>query len=110
MTTLVESTRQFDKESRRLIRKFRSLRDELDLLRSQLQRGERPGNRLAGIGYKAYKVRLANRSAQRGKSGGFRVIYQDRSGQMVLLLLIFSKTEHSDLPDDVIMRVIEESN
>ncbi|MCY3832463.1 MAG: hypothetical protein OXG85_05570 [Chloroflexi bacterium] len=110
MTTLVESTGRFDNESRRLIRKFRSLRNELDLLKSQLQQGDRPGDRLTGIGYKAYKVRLPNRSARRGKSGGFRVIYQERSGQLVLLLLIFSKTERGDIPNDVIIRVIEEAN
>ena len=109
MTTLVESTSRFDRESRRLIRKFRSLRNELDLLKSQLKSGDRPGNRLTGIGYEAYKVRLPNRSARRGKSGGFRVIYQERSGRLVLLLLVYSKTERSDIPDDVIVRVIEEA-
>lgn len=110
MTTLVESTSRFDRESRRLIRKFRSLRNELDLLKSQLQQGNRPGDRLTGIGYEAYKVRLPNRSARRGKSGGFRAIYQERSGRLVLLLLIYSKTERADIPDDVIIRVIEEAN
>jgi len=110
MTTLVESTGRFDNESRRLIRKFRSLRNELDQLKSQLQRGDRPGDRLAGIGYEAYKVRLPNRSARRGKSGGFRVIYQERSGRLILLLLIYSKTERADIPDDVIIRVIEEAD
>jgi len=110
MTTLVESTGRFDNESRRLIRKFRSLRDELDILRSQLKRGDRPGDRLVGIGYEAYKVRLPNRSARHGKSGGFRVIYQDKSSHLVLLLLIYSKTERADIPDDVIIRLIEEAS
>ena len=93
-----------------MIRKFRSLRNELDLLKSQLQQGNRPGDRLTGIGYEAYKVRLPNRSARRGKSGGFRAIYQERAGRLVLLLLIYSKTERADIPDDVIIRVIEEAN
>ncbi len=109
MTTRVESTGRFDNESRRLIRKFRSLRNELDLLKSQLQQGNRPGDRLTGIGYEAYKVRFPNRSAWRGKRGGFRVIYQERSGRFVLLLLVYSKTERADIPDDVIIRVIEEA-
>ena len=110
MTTLVESTDRFDSESRRLIRKFRSLRNELDLLKSQLQSGDRPGDRLARIGYQTYKVRLPNRSARRGKSGGFRVIYQEKSGRLVLLLLVYSKTERADIPDDVIIRVIAEAS
>jgi len=53
---------------------------------------------------------LPNRSARRGKSGGFRVIYQERSGRLVLLLLVYSKTERADIPDDVIIRVIEETS
>ncbi|MCY3866465.1 MAG: hypothetical protein OXG68_13595 [Chloroflexi bacterium] len=109
MTTRVESTGRFENESRRLIRKFRSLRNELDSLKLQLRGGDRPGDRLAGIGYEAYKVRLPNRSARRGKSGGFRVIYQEKSGRLVLLLLVYSKTEYADIPDDVIIRVIEEA-
>ena len=63
---------------------------------------------MAGLGYRVFKVRLPNRSARRGKSGGFRVIYQEKSGRLVLLLLVYSKTERADIPDEVIIRVIEE--
>ena len=108
MTSRVETTSRFNRESRRLIRKYRYLKDEQNLLKSQLQQGDRPGVRIAGTGYDIKKVRLPNRSASRGKSGGFRVIYQDKSGVLVLLLLIYSKTERSDIPDDVIRRLITE--
>ena len=63
---------------------------------------------MAGIGYEAYKVRLPNRSARRGKSGGFRVIYQEKSGRLVLLLLVYSKTERADIPAALIRSVIAE--
>ena len=106
MKPRVESTNLFDKESRRLSRKYSSLRAEIDYLRDQLQSGERPGNRLVRIGLNAFKVRLPNRSAQRGKSGGFRVIYQEKSGTLVLLLIIYSKTERADIPNEVIRRLI----
>ncbi len=75
-----------------------------------LEQDARPGVKLAGIGYEAYKVRLPNRSARRGKSGGFRVIYQERAGQIVLLLLIYAKTDRADIPNDVIVRVIEDTS
>ena len=61
------------------------------------------------FGFPVYTVRLPNRSARRGKSGGFRVIYQDRDGELILLLLIYSKTERAEIPDDVIIPVIEEA-
>lgn len=110
MKLRVESTKLFDKESRRLSRKFSSLRAEIATLRDQLRQGNRPGSQLTGIGYDVFKVRLPNRSARRGKSGGFRVIYQERSGELVLLLIIYSKTEHADMPDALIRQVIEAAN
>lgn len=110
MPTSVDTAKAFDRESKRLTRRFPSLEADVEQLIRRLERGDRPGDRLIGIGYEAYKVRLPNRSARRGKSGGFRVIYHDKSSHLVLLLLIYSKTERADIPDDVIIRVIEETS
>jgi len=109
MPTRVDTSRAFDRESKRLTRKFPSLEAEVDRLTTQLEKDARPGAKMAGLGYQVFKVRLPNRSAQRGKSGGFRAIYQERSGRLVLLLLIYWKTERADIPDDVIIRAIEEA-
>ena len=65
---------------------------------------------MVGIGYEAYKVRLPNRSARRGKSGGFRVIYYERETTLVLLLIVYSKTERSDIPNEAIIRLIDETD
>ncbi len=108
MPRKIEHSVPFDRESERLSRKYRSLPRELTRLRQQFLAGALPGIRLSGVGHHVYKVRLPNRSARRGKSGGFRVIYQERAGALVLLLLIYSKSERADIPDDVIRRVIAE--
>ncbi|MYD11643.1 MAG: type II toxin-antitoxin system RelE/ParE family toxin [Chloroflexi bacterium] len=108
MPTRVDVGKTFRRQLRRLARKHPSLADSVDELIYQLETDTRPGARLTGLGYEAYKVRLPNRSARRGKSGGFRVIYQEKSGRLVLLLLLYSKTERADIPNDVIIRVIEE--
>ena len=110
MPTKVDIGKTFNRQLRRLARRYPSIADTVDQLIVQLETDVRPGAKLTGIGYEAYKVRLPNRSARRGKSGGFRVIYQDRSSHLVLLLLIYSKTERADIPDDVIIRLIEESS
>lgn len=109
MPTRVDTSNTFDRASRRLTRRFPSLEAEVERLISRLEQDARPGAKLSGLGYQVFKVRLANRSARRGKSGGFRVIYQERSGTLVLLLLIYSKTERADIPDDLIISVIEEA-
>ena len=59
--------------------------------------GERPGQRIPRIGYSVYKVRLPNRAARRGKSGGFRVIYYVQLIDHVTLLTIYSKTDETDI-------------
>ena len=110
MTTQVEIAELFTRKLRRLARKYPSVADEVDDLIINLESDFRPGTKIAGVGYTVYKVRLPNRSAGRGKSGGFCVIYQDRSSHLVLLLLIYSKTEHSYIPNEVIRSVISSAD
>lgn len=78
------------------------------MLMSQLGQDNRPGVKLSGVGREVYKERLPNRSARRGKSGGFRVIYHERAEALVILLIVFSKTERADIPNEVIRRMIAE--
>ena len=110
MKTLVETTETFEREAERLARKFPSLEVEVDLLTAQLEHGARPGDRLAGIGYTTFKVRLPNRSARRGKRGGFRVIFYEKQATLVLLLIVYSKTERSNIPNETVRRLIDESH
>ena len=108
MPTRVNTSKAFDRESKRPTRKFPSLEVDVDLLITQLEQDARPGIRLAGSGYTSFNVRLPNRSARRGKSGGFRVIYYERAATLVLLLIVYSKTERSDIPNEVIISLIDE--
>jgi mRNA-degrading endonuclease RelE of RelBE toxin-antitoxin system len=43
------------------------------------------------------KVRVKNRDIQKGKSSGYRLIYQVESPTSVLLLTIYSKSGRSDI-------------
>jgi mRNA-degrading endonuclease RelE of RelBE toxin-antitoxin system len=43
------------------------------------------------------KVRVKNRDIQKGKSAGYRLIYQVESPTSVLLLTIYSKSDRSDI-------------
>lgn len=68
-------TPRFKKDLRELARRYRSIRSDLQPLIEQLQAGEIPGDRIAGVKYQVFKVRLKNSNIQKGKSGGYRVIY-----------------------------------
>jgi mRNA-degrading endonuclease RelE of RelBE toxin-antitoxin system len=53
-------TPRFKKDLRELAKRYRSIRTDLQSLIDQLQAGETPGDRVAGIQYKIFKVRLKN--------------------------------------------------
>jgi mRNA-degrading endonuclease RelE of RelBE toxin-antitoxin system len=108
MPTKVTSSAYFDKEFKYLLRKYPSVRAELGVLTDQLRNDQRPGDKLQGIGYETYKVRLRNRAARKGKSGGFRVIYYVRLADHVALLTIYTKTQQQDISAADIQQIIED--
>lgn len=105
---LVSYSDAFKRQLRRLSRKYRRIRSDVQPLITQLEAGETPGDQVQGVGYTVYKVRLRNRDAQRGKSGGYRIIYYLPTQDDVLLVSIYSKTEQSDIDDAEVARIINE--
>lgn len=108
MPTSVNIPPDFKKQIKHLKRKYPSVTSELRHLVFQLQNGERPGDEVPDVGYAGvYKERLRNRSANRGKAGGFRVVYYAQFADLVFLLLIYSKTEVENIPANAIREVLE---
>ena len=60
-----------------------------------------------GTGHVVYKTRVANSDAGKGKRGGYRVLYQLKEGEVVLLLLIYSKLDQQDVSSDMLVTLIE---
>ncbi|MGK7919023.1 MAG: hypothetical protein AB4080_03305 [Trichodesmium sp.] len=54
------------------------------------------------------KVRVKNSNIQKGKSAGYRLIYQVESETSVLLLTIYSKTEQEDISPNEIRSILAE--
>jgi mRNA-degrading endonuclease RelE of RelBE toxin-antitoxin system len=65
----------FKRQLRRLSRKYRHIRFDVQPLIEQLELGKTPGDQIPGIDHTVYKVRVKNSDAKRGKSGGYRIIY-----------------------------------
>ena len=99
MPTRVDTLPIFDRDARRLRRKYPSLTDTLANLADELKRGQRPGTRVLRVAAAVHKVRLPNPSAGRGKSGGFRILYHVKSRDQVILIALYSKTERADITD-----------
>jgi mRNA-degrading endonuclease RelE of RelBE toxin-antitoxin system len=108
MIVEVRSTRLFDKQLKRLVQKYPLLFEDSVSLTAQIKQGQLPGDRIPNLVHEVYKVRVPNRSAKKGKSGGFRVIYYVKTGDLIGMLSIYVKTEQTDIPLSQITTLIEE--
>jgi mRNA-degrading endonuclease RelE of RelBE toxin-antitoxin system len=105
-TIQVQASAAFQKNLRILNKRYRSLRHEVATLIEQLQSGELPGDQIPNIGYDVYKVRIRNRDAQKGKSGGFRAIYYVKRPTSLLLITLYSKSDQGDVTAEEIRAII----
>ncbi|WP_027404856.1 addiction module antitoxin [Aphanizomenon flos-aquae] len=104
---IVNFTDNFKQKIRSLSKKYRHIRTDIQPIIEELQSGNFLGDQIAGTGYTVLKVRVCNSDIQKGKSSGYRIIYQIESPTNVLLLLIYSKLEQTDVTMDEIKSVIE---
>ncbi len=66
----VESAPTFERDLKRLARRYPQIRNDIEPIIDRLAAGETPGDRVRGVQSIVYKVRVANSDARRGKSGG----------------------------------------
>lgn len=104
----VEFTLEFKRSLRTLAKSYRSIRSDIEPLIEQLKQGETPGDRIPRVGYSVYKVRILNSDIQKGKSGGYRVIYYLQTAKSVILVTVYSKLEQGDIAVEMIQQAIEE--
>ncbi|MGK6353512.1 type II toxin-antitoxin system RelE/ParE family toxin [Parapedobacter sp. DT-150] len=97
MSYSVASIPLFDRQAKRLARKYPSLKRDLAGLIEQL--ADEPELGIA-LGNSFYKIRLSIASKGKGKSGGARVItYVKVARNTVYLSSIFDKSEKSTITD-----------
>ncbi len=104
----IEFTPEFKRNVRTLAKSYRSIRSDIDPFIKQLQNGETPGDQIPRVEYTVYKVRLGNSDAQKGKRGGYRVIYYLKTPSTIILVTIYSKLEQGDISSEAIQNAIEE--
>ncbi|MDY6902975.1 MAG: type II toxin-antitoxin system RelE/ParE family toxin [Cyanobacteriota bacterium] len=102
----VEAAPTFKRNLRTLAKKYRSIRNDVQPVIEQLESGELPGNRISGIGYEVFKLRVRNSDIQKGKSGGYRLIYYVKTVTGIILLTIYTKSEQADIAADDIRDII----
>jgi mRNA-degrading endonuclease RelE of RelBE toxin-antitoxin system len=94
----------FDREIKRLLKKYISLKSEYKALIEELENNPEIG---APLGNNLYKVRLAIASKGKGKRGGARVITYLKTEQgEVYLLSIYDKGEKDTISDGEIKAIL----
>lgn len=92
-------------------KKYRRFSDDIEEVVEELINGNLVGDEVDHLGLSgedsAYKVRIANSSANKGKLGGFRLLYYViKNDSEIYLLTIYSKSDRENIPADEIRELI----
>jgi hypothetical protein len=94
----IETLPFFDKQLKRLVKKYPSLKNEYSDLIKTISENPKTG---ITIGSNCYKIRLGIKSKGKGASGGARVITCVKIVKStVYLLTIYDKSEMDNITDD----------
>lgn len=105
MNYKISTIASFDKQFKRLLKKYPSLKSELSELAEQLKKEPDKGT---SLGHDCYKIRLAISSKGKGKSGGARVItYFAITDFNIFLLSIYDKSEQSNISDKELLQLLK---
>lgn len=116
MRVTVNVSTSFKRQAKPLLKRYVSLKDELAKLETELIANPRKG---IPLGIDAYKIKLAVKSKQRGKSGGLRVITyleteiiglieSEGDNLEVILISIFDKKDTANISDKELRDLIKQ--
>lgn len=109
MNYSIKTTSSFDKEAKRLNKRYASFKDDLTSFISELKNNPELGSDL-GRGIR--KIRMKIKSKCRGKSGGARIITLNaiisEQESLIYLLFIYDKSERSTISSTEIDELIKQ--
>jgi mRNA-degrading endonuclease RelE of RelBE toxin-antitoxin system len=99
-------THRFEKEIKRLVKKFSTLKSEFTELISDIINNPKTGTY---IGNNCYKIRLNIGSKRKGKRGGARgITYLYFKTETIYLLTIYDKSEKHELTPNELLYMIQD--
>lgn len=105
MSYSVKTIPFFDRQAKRLTRKFKSFKKELSELFDSLEVDPTQGT---ALGNDCYKIRIAIKSKGKGKSDGARVITHIFAvREHVYLLSVFDKSEKDNISDKELQELLK---
>jgi hypothetical protein len=104
MSYSVKSIEVFEKQAKKLIKKYPSLKNELFNLIQELKEKPEKG---VSLGKNCYKIRIAIASKGKGKSGGARIITNVVvKEENVYLLTIYDKSDQENISDKELQELL----
>ncbi|MBQ8387058.1 MAG: type II toxin-antitoxin system RelE/ParE family toxin [Paludibacteraceae bacterium] len=103
-------TKDFGRQFKRLLKKYRSLSEDIRSLSEQIIENPTLGT---DLGEGVRKIRLAVRSKGKGKSGGLRVITHiniilEENEGTITYLYIYDKSEMANISDEKVVELLRE--
>ncbi len=109
-TVQVYFTSEFKRNIRRLAKKYRHVRQDIEPLIAQLLDGQTPGEQVPRVQYTVFKVRIQNSDIDKGKRSGYRLIYYVKTPEAIVLITIYVKAEQGDIEPEQLRRIINDFN
>ncbi|TZF82743.1 hypothetical protein FW774_14710 [Pedobacter sp. BS3] len=105
MSYRVKFIPKFEKELKRLVKKYPSIKSDFSELLQSLKQEPTQGT---SLGNGCYKIRMAISSKGKGKSGGARIITCFKiTLDTVFLLTIFDKSEQENISDKELKELLK---
>jgi mRNA-degrading endonuclease RelE of RelBE toxin-antitoxin system len=105
----IEYTAAFLRQLRRLGRRYRHIRKDIEPVINELRAGKVLGDQIQHTGLTLFKVRVRNTDVQKGKSAGYRLIYYLKTPERIILVTIYSKSDQGDIDKAALLRILEET-
>ena len=99
----IKTTDIFKRSFKKLFKKDKQLINEYEKLINKLTKTPTLGTDLGNC---RYKIRLKNRSNNKGKSAGYRVVTYTKIEDTILLVHIYSKSDTENILDKKIDEII----
>jgi len=104
MNYKIDTIPRFEKDVKRLKKKFPKIKNDLEVFVNELSSNPELG---INLGENIFKVRIPNSSIPTGKSGGFRVITYYKTDDTLYLVTIYSKTEQDNILTEKLKEIIK---
>ena len=110
MSYKIKTIPSFDKDFKRLYKRYRSLPDDIKQLVEDLQINPLMG---VDLGNGVHKIRLGIKSKGAGKRGGARIITHtdvvvDIKEGTILFFALYDKSDQESIPDKIIKELLNE--